>query len=103
MNKNPVEFSPPHSVSAVWSMMLPGIGQLMKGQVMAGIIWAVLVGSGYFFFFWPGLILHACCILDAALNKGPSSIFEFKTWPKRLGLLTLVVFLLFYIVLRNGV
>lgn len=101
VSKNPVEFRPSNSLTAVWSMMLPGIGQLMKGRVMAGILWAVLVGSGYFTYFWPGLILHAFCILDAAFVKG-SSVLQLDTWPKRMGFLGLIAFLLVYILIRNG-
>lgn len=101
MNKNPVDHDVDNSLAAIWSMMLPGLGQLMKGQVMPGIFWAFLVGFGYFAFFWPGLIIHGFCILDAAFNKGANSWIGFDSWPRRLSFLGLVLGLLAYIVVRN--
>lgn len=100
-SKNPVEYDTPNSIAAIWSMMLPGLGQLLKGRAMPGIFWAILVAGGYFMFFWPGLIMHALCILDAALYKGNGSYIDLDTWPKRIFLLGLVIFCLIYIVIRN--
>lgn len=102
MIKNPVDYTTPSSLAAIWSMMLPGLGQMMKGRVMPGIFWAVMVASGYFSYFWPGLILHAFCILDAAFYRGSGSFIDLETWPKRLAFLGLVSFLLLYIFIRNG-
>jgi TM2 domain-containing membrane protein YozV len=99
--QNPVNVKVDNSIAALWSMMLPGLGQLMKGQVMPGIFWALFVGFGYFSFFWPGLIFHGLCIMDAAFNKGQNTWIGFDTWPKRFGFLVLVVALLTYIVFRN--
>jgi TM2 domain-containing membrane protein YozV len=98
---NPVEHKVDNSIAAVWSMMLPGLGQLMKGQIMPGIFWAACVGFGYFAFFWPGLFLHAFCILDAAFNKGENSWIGTDTWPKRIAFVALIAALLAYIVYRN--
>lgn len=82
--------------------MLPGLGQMMKGKIMPGIFWAALVSCGYFSYFWPGITMHALCILDAAFSKGNGTLMDLNTWPKRLGFLALLSFLLIYIVLRNG-
>lgn len=101
MENNPVDYETPNSLAAVWSMMLPGLGQLMKGRVMPGIIWAIIVASGYFSYFWPGLILHALCILDAAFYREQGSFIGLDTWAKRFAFLGLVTFLLAYIVVRN--
>ena len=101
MNNNPVNHKVDNSIAALWSMMLPGLGQLMKGQVMPGIFWALFVGFGYFSFFWPGLLFHAGCILDAAFNKGDNTWIGLNTWPKRITFVTLVLALLIYIVIRN--
>lgn len=98
---NPVEYNTPNSLAAIWSMMLPGLGQLMKGRIMPGIFWAILVSSGYFSYFWPGITFHAFCILDAAFYKGNGSLLDLDTWPKRFGFLGLISFLLIYIVIRN--
>ena len=90
---NPVDYETPNSLAAIWSMMLPGLGQMMKGRVMAGIIWAALVASGYFSYFWPGITLHAFCILDAGFYKGDNS--------KVISVAGIVSALLIYIVIRN--
>jgi TM2 domain-containing membrane protein YozV len=99
---NPIEYTTPNSLAAIWSMMLPGLGQMMKGQVMAGVIWGALVSSGYFAYFWPGLTFHALCILDAALYKGTGSFLSLGTWKKRFAFIGLIAFLLIYIVFRNS-
>lgn len=101
MSENPVEYKIDNSIAAIWSMMLPGLGQLLKGQVMAGIFWAFFVGFGYFAFFWPGLIFHAVCILDAAISKGENSIVSVNSPQKIILLVCLVIGLLAYIVVRN--
>lgn len=101
MEQNPVNYKVDNSIAALWSMMLPGLGQLMKGQIMPGIFWAFFVGFGYFAFFWPGLIIHAVCILDAAFSKGENSIIAAHTLPGKIGLAALVIGLLVYIVIRN--
>lgn len=101
MLENPVDHKVDNSIAAIWSMMLPGLGQLMKGQTMPGIFWALAVGFGYFGFFWPGLILHGACILDAAFNKGENSWIGLETLPKKLLFASLVLALLTYIVIRN--
>lgn len=101
MNKNPVDTKVDNSIAAIWSMMLPGLGQLMKGQTMPGIFWAIFVGAGYFAFFWPGLILHTFCILDAAFNKGENSWIGFDSIYKKIAFIALILALLTYIVIRN--
>lgn len=101
MSKNPVDHEVDNSIAAIWSMMLPGLGQLMKGQIIPGLIWAMAVGGGYFAFFWPGLILHIFCILDAALNKGKNSWIGFDTCSKRIAFGCLVLALIVYIIVRN--
>ena len=98
---NPIHTKVDNSVAAIWSMMLPGLGQLMNDQVMPGIFWAVFTGFGYFAFFWPGLIIHALCILDAAFNKGENSWIGFKTLTQKIIFAILVLLLLAYIVIRN--
>lgn len=100
--KNPVDYTTPNSLAAIWSMMLPGLGQMMKGRIMPGVFWAVLVAGGYYAFFWPGITMHALCILDAAFFRGNGTILDMDSWPKRFGFLSLVAGLLAYIVVRNG-
>lgn len=98
---NPADHKVDNSVAAIWSMMLPGLGQLMKNQIMPGIFWALFTGFGYFAYFWPGLIIHAACILDAAFNKGENSWIGLQTTTRKIIFAILVIFLLSYIVIRN--
>ena len=101
ITKNPIDYETPNSLAAVWSMMMPGLGQLMKGRVMPGLFWAFFVAGGYFSYFWPGLTLHALCILDAAFYKGKGRFLDLDSWPKRFGFLGVVACMLTYIVIRN--
>jgi TM2 domain-containing membrane protein YozV len=104
MKKNhATDYTTPDSIAAIWSMMLPGLGQMMKGRIMPGIIWAIVVASGYFSYFWPGLLLHATCIIDAALMNEKGSLISLDSWPKRVGLVAVISSLLVYIVVRNGI
>lgn len=102
VSKNPVDYNTPNSLAAIWSMMLPGLGQMMKRRPIAGILWAVLVAVGYYAFFWPGIAMHGLCILDAAFYKGNGSIIDLDSWSKKFAFLGLILFLLGYIIIRNS-
>src|SRR4051812_45839326 len=52
--------------AAVLSLVIPGAGQMYKGQVANGLVWLVAVIAGYAFFISPGILLHICCIVGAA-------------------------------------
>ncbi len=101
MEENPVQYKVDNSIAAIWSMMLPGLGQLLKGQVMPGIFWAFCVGFGYFAFFWPGLVFHGICILDAAFNKGENSWIGLESVPKKIAFFSLILGLIGYTIIRN--
>lgn len=100
MSENPAIKSVPNSFAAIMTMMLPGLGQMLKGQIMPGIFWALAVGFGYFSYFWPGLIIHTFCILDAALSKGEDAEAKTSTTAKLL-VLALALGLIAYTYLRN--
>ena len=51
--------------AALLSFVIPGAGQMYKGDVATGIAWFIFVVIGYFFIF-PGLLLHLICIITAA-------------------------------------
>ena len=53
-------------VAAVLSLIIPGAGQMYKGQVANGLCWLVFVVIAYFMLVVPGLILHLFCIIGAA-------------------------------------
>lgn len=52
-------------VAALLSFLIPGAGQMYKGQVGTGLIWFFAVGFGYVLFIFPGMILHLICIVMA--------------------------------------
>ncbi|RPD99155.1 hypothetical protein EGM88_03960 [Aureibaculum marinum] len=52
-------------IAALLSFLIPGAGQMYKGNVLAGLLWLVSVFIGYFFLIVPGLILHLICIITA--------------------------------------
>lgn len=55
-------------VAAVLSFLIPGLGQIYRGQVAAGVIWLIMVVGGYFACLIPGLCLHVICIFAAAIR-----------------------------------
>jgi Family of unknown function (DUF5670) len=56
-------------VAALLSLVIPGAGQMYKGQVGVGLVWLVVVVAGYFMLLVPGAILHLVCIFNAATGK----------------------------------
>jgi TM2 domain-containing membrane protein YozV len=52
--------------AAVLSFLIPGLGQLYKGQLFNGLLWFVVTIGGYVAFVIPGVLLHICCIFGAA-------------------------------------
>ena len=53
-------------VAAVLSFVIPGLGQMYKGQVVNGFVWFLFTALGYICFVIPGVILHLCCVIGAA-------------------------------------
>jgi hypothetical protein len=54
------------AAAAALSLFLPGVGQIYSGRVPQGVAWMLATGLGYLLFLVPGLILHICCIVNAA-------------------------------------
>lgn len=52
--------------AAILSFVLPGMGQIYKGQPINGLFWFVIVIAGYAALIVPGLILHVFCVIGAA-------------------------------------
>ena len=55
-------------VAMFLSFLIPGLGQIYKGQALNGIVWFVVVVIGYVVLIIPGIVLHICCILGAGLG-----------------------------------
>lgn len=53
-------------IAAVLSLVIPGAGQMYKGQVPNGVAWLICTLIGYGAFVVPGFILHIFCIIGAA-------------------------------------
>ncbi len=53
-------------VAAVLSSLVPGLGQIYKGNLLRGLAWLVICLVGYLCLIVPGLILHGICICMAA-------------------------------------
>jgi hypothetical protein len=53
-------------VAAVLSVLIPGLGQVYKGQIFNGLAWFLFVLVGFVAFIVPGLILHLCCVVGAS-------------------------------------
>jgi hypothetical protein len=56
-------------VAAVLSLIIPGAGQMYKGNVLLGFFWLVVVAFGYVLFIVPGLFLHFLCVVTAPLGN----------------------------------
>jgi len=50
----------------VLSLLIPGLGQLYKGQLINAVVWFLVVGVGYVALVIPGVVLHLCCAIGAA-------------------------------------
>lgn len=55
-------------VAALLSVLLPGLGQMYKGQLVNGLAWLILTAVGYVCLIVPGVVLHLCCVLGAAMG-----------------------------------
>ena len=53
-------------VAALLSFLIPGAGQMYKGDVGTGTLWFIFTILGYILLVIPGLILHIFCIVLAA-------------------------------------
>lgn len=57
--------APSPGVAAVLSFLLPGLGQLYRGEIMEGFIWLALTVFLYAVFFPLGIVAHIACIAKA--------------------------------------
>lgn len=57
-------------VAAVLSFLIPGLGQMYKGEIFYGFFWMILVTIGYVCLIVPGVILHIMCVVFASRENG---------------------------------
>ena len=59
------ERAPVPGISAVLSVLLPGLGQVYSGRLLAGGLWFLGTAFAYSAVLVPGFIVHALCIWSA--------------------------------------
>ena len=57
--------APSPGISAVLSVLLPGLGQVYSGRLGAGALWFLATGFGYWATLVPGFLIHALCVWSA--------------------------------------
>ena len=53
---------PSPGLAAVFSVFLPGLGQVYSGQLVAGALWFLATSVSYWAVLLPGFLVHALCI-----------------------------------------
>jgi len=56
---------PSPGISAVLSVLAPGLGQVYCGRLGAGALWFLGTSLSYAAFFLPGFLVHALCVWSA--------------------------------------
>lgn len=102
MNTNPVDNKVDNSIACVFTMMLPGLGQMLKNQIISGVIWSVVVGGGYLINGWFGLVVHVLCILDAAFTNEGKSLMPKGRWIQKTVMFSGLSLLIIYTCLRTA-
>lgn len=52
-------------VAACLAVIIPGLGHIYKGKLLAGIAWFFFIGLGYIVFVVPGMLLHLFSVFSA--------------------------------------
>ena len=60
-----VRRAPSPGIAAVLSVLLPGLGQVYSGRLLAGGLWFLVTGFAYWTVLLPGFLAHALCIWSA--------------------------------------
>ena len=59
-------------IAGLLSLIIPGLGQVYKGQIIRGVLWLCVVGLAHLLFWWffdiPGIIMHTLCVLNAVFS-----------------------------------
>ena len=56
-------------LAAALSLLIPGGGQMYRGKIISGCLWAFFTAIGYGTYILPGIILHLLCVTFAALGN----------------------------------
>lgn len=60
-----VRRSPHPGLSAVLSVLAPGLGQVYNGRLLAGALWFLGTAFAYSAVLVPGFLIHAVCVWSA--------------------------------------
>jgi TM2 domain-containing membrane protein YozV len=63
-------------IAGVLSVVIPGLGQLYKGQLFRAVLWFCVVGAGYWLLVVPGIFFHLFCVLGAAFGSAGTDRFR---------------------------
>ena len=66
-------------LAAALSLVLPGLGQLYKGRIAAGLVWFLMTVLGYALLIVPGLVLHFVAVWDAYSGAAKQDISARQT------------------------
>lgn len=54
--------APSPGVAAVLSVLIPGLGHVYAGRVLAGLLWFAAASFGYWAILVPGFLIHAASV-----------------------------------------
>ncbi len=57
--------APQPGIAAVLSVLVPGLGQVYSGRLLAGALWFLGTGLAYWAILVPGFLVHAVCVWSA--------------------------------------
>ena len=60
-----VRRAPSPGIAAVLSVIVPGLGQVYSGRLLAGAVWFLATTFAYWAILVPGFLVHAFCIWSA--------------------------------------
>ena len=60
-----VRRAPSPGIAAVLSVLLPGLGQVYTGRLVAGAVWFLATSFFYWAVLLPGFLAHAFCVWSA--------------------------------------
>ncbi len=61
---------PSPGIAAVLGVLIPGLGHVYAGRLLAGALWFLVVSFGYAAILVPGLLLHAISVWTAYRAAG---------------------------------
>jgi hypothetical protein len=60
-----VRREPAPGIAAVLSVLIPGLGQVYNGNILAGGFWFLGTACAYSAVLLPGFLVHALCVFSA--------------------------------------